>query len=183
MYFEEALWHSLRFSASGLMMSVTCTFVLNNKPMSVLSCPGAGIFAAFSGMPVDRDNPDKTADPGNGPLPLGRYYIVDRQSGGRLGWLYDIARKEWYGTDRSEWFALYHIGNDGKGSDDAFVGGVVRGRFRLHPMGPLRRSEGCITVVNGDGFKRLSTYLRGKGASLAVPGTSLRAYGVVEVRR
>jgi hypothetical protein len=161
-------------------MPVTCSFRLNNAPLSTFTCSGVGNFTAFSGMPVDRDNPAAVAHAGSGPLPQGRYYIVDRQSGGRLGWLYDYLRAHGYGTDRSEWFALYRVG--GKIGDETFVNGVRRGAFRLHPVGPLRRSEGCITLTSPIAFKKLSTYLRSQGATVPVPGTTLRAYGTVEVR-
>lgn len=161
-------------------MPINCTFLLNKRPMSTLMCPGVGGFAAFSGMPADRDNPAAIANADSGPLPPGRYYIIDRQSGGHLGWLYDFARTHVYGTDRSQWFALYRA--DGKIDDETFVNGVRRGAFRLHPIGPQRRSEGCITLASPPGFEALSNYLRGHGATLAVPGTTVKAYGTVEVR-
>lgn len=85
-----------------------------------------------------------------------------------------------YGADRSQWFALYR--NDGKIDDETYIGGARRGAFRLHPIGAMRRSEGCITLASHAAFSRLSSGLRGKGATLAVPGTTLKAYGTVEVR-
>lgn len=161
-------------------MPINCTFLLNNRSISTLMCPGIGGFAAFSGMPVDRDNAAAAGHADSGPLPPGRYYIIDRQSGGHLGWLYDFARAYGYGTDRSQWFALYR--DDGKIDDETYINGVRRGAFRLHPIGPMRRSEGCITLTSPAGFTKLSGYLRSKGAILAVPGTGLKAYGTVEVR-
>ncbi|MFX1673677.1 DUF2778 domain-containing protein [Paraburkholderia sp. A2WS-5] len=77
-----------------------------------------------------------------------------------MGWLYDFARTHGYGTDRSQWFALYR--DDEKIDDETFVNGVRRGSFRLHPIGPMRRSEGCITLANPAGFAQLSSYLREK---------------------
>lgn len=82
--------------------------------------------------------------------------------------------------DRSQWFALYRA--DGKIDDETFINGVRRGAFGLHPIGPQRRSEGCITLASPPGFQKLGSYLRGQGATLAVPGTTLKAYGTVEVR-
>ena len=87
-------------------MPINCTFVLNSQPLTQLSCPGVGAFSAFSGMPADRNNPGAVGRAGSGPLPRGTYYIIDRQSGGHLGWLYDFLLTHGYGTDRSEWFAL-----------------------------------------------------------------------------
>jgi hypothetical protein len=159
-------------------MPVACTFSLNSQNTSALSCPGAGFFTAFSGTSSGRDNPAAVAKEGLGPLPPGRYYIVDRQSGGRLGWLYDFARTYGYGTDRSQWFMLWREGT----GDVTIINGVRRGAFRLHPAGPQRLSEGCITLVSPDRFKVLANYLRKQGATLPVPGSTLKAYGYVDVR-
>jgi hypothetical protein len=161
-------------------MPINCTFALNSRPLTTLSCPGVGNFAAFSGMPADRNNPAAVAHADSGPLPQGRYYIVDRESGGHLGWLYDYLRTYGYGTNRNEWFALYR--KDEKVDDITFVKGVRRGAFRLHPIGPQRRSEGCIALASPAQFKQLSTYLRSTGPALTVPGTTVKAYGTVEVR-
>ncbi|ASL44626.1 hypothetical protein bAD24_I14170 [Burkholderia sp. AD24] len=159
-------------------MPVACTFILNSQRTSTLLCPGAGLFTAFSGTSVGRDNPAAVAKEGLGPLPQGRYYIVDRESGGHLGWLYDIARKYAYGTDRSHWFMLWREGT----GDVTIINGVKRGAFRLHPVGPQKLSEGCITLVNPVRFNVLANYLRQQGATLPVPGATLKAYGYVDVR-
>ncbi|WMY07449.1 DUF2778 domain-containing protein [Paraburkholderia phenoliruptrix] len=159
-------------------MPVACTFSLNSRNTSVLSCPGVGQFSAFSGTSTGRDNPQAVAQADIGPLPPGRYYLVDRQSGGRLGWLYDFARTYAYGTDRSQCFMLWREGS----GDTTVINGVRRGSFRLHPMGPRRLSEGCITVVNQAQFKMLADYLHKQGATLPIPGTTLKAYGYVDVK-
>ncbi|WP_175687413.1 DUF2778 domain-containing protein [Burkholderia anthina] len=161
-------------------MPASCTFILNGQPISFLSCTGAGSVQAFSGMPEDRDKPESVAKPKSGPLPRGIYYIVDRQTGGRLGWLYDFARANLYGTDRAKWFALYRA--DGNIDDTTIINGVRRGAFRLHPNGPLGRSEGCITVKNPQDFERMSAFIRAQGATVPIPGTDINAYGIVEVR-
>jgi len=95
-----------------------------------------------------------------------------------MGWLYDLARRYAYGTDRSQWFMLWRE----KTGDTTIINGVVRGAFRLHPNGPRHLSEGCITIQNPNDFYRLAGYLRRQGASMTVPGTSMKAYGVVNVR-
>lgn len=92
----------------------------------------------------------------------------------------DFFLKEFYGTDRSEWFALYR--DDGAIDDVTYIQGVQRGHFRLHPMGPRGISEGCITLMQKRDFEKLSTYLRQHGATLPIPGTGMRAYGVIEVK-
>lgn len=66
--------------------------------------------------------------------------------------------------------------------DVTIINGVKRGAFRLHPVGPQKLSEGCITLVNPDRFNVLANYLRQQGATLPVPGTTLKAYGYVDVR-
>jgi Protein of unknown function (DUF2778) len=62
-------------------MPVACTFQLNGKSTSLLQCSGVGNLAAFSGHDLGRDNPEAVALEDIGPIPPGRYYIVDRQSG------------------------------------------------------------------------------------------------------
>ncbi|MFT0167672.1 tlde1 domain-containing protein [Paraburkholderia mimosarum] len=62
------------------------------------------------------------------------------------------------------------------------INGIKRGRFRLHPEGPARLSEGCITVISPFAFDSLRRYIRSHPAALPVPGSTLRAYGTVEVR-
>lgn len=159
-------------------MPVACTFQLNAKPTSVLQCAGIGNFVAFSGRDSGRDNPAAVEKEMIGPLPPGRYYIVDRQSGGHLGWLYDVVRKYGYGTDRDQWFALWRE----KTGDTTIINGVHRGQFRLHPIGPQGLSEGCITLTSPHSFAQFAAHLRKQGATWPVPGSSLKAYGWVDVQ-
>ena len=65
--------------------------------------------------------------------------------------------------------------------DYTFVNGVRRGNFRLHPIGPRHLSEGCITLANPKEFESLRSRLK-KGPELSVPGSTLRAYGTVNVQ-
>ena len=53
------------------------------------------------------NDPNSTTVPNDGPLPAGVYYIVDRESGGRMGWLNDFRSDLLAGTHRADWFALY----------------------------------------------------------------------------
>lgn len=62
------------------------------------------------------------------------------------------------------------------------INGVKRGHLRLHPEGPLRLSEGCITVVSPFAFDNLRRYIRSHKPDLPVPGSTLHAYGTVDVR-
>lgn len=160
-------------------MPARCTFTLNNKQTSILQCAGYGALPAFSGRNQGRDNPRATGLATTGPIPPGTYYIVDRQSGGHLGWLRDLFGEIGLGTtDHTRWFMLWNP----KTGDSTWVGKVKRGAFRLHPIGPMRLSEGCITVLDPAAFNKLAAWLRKNGPSMPVPGTTLRAYGTVDVR-
>ncbi|MGF6916892.1 tlde1 domain-containing protein [Paraburkholderia sp. 40] len=68
-------------------MTVSCTFELNRKETSRFVCSGFGAVEAYSGQRAGRDNPDNVADVDVGPIPPGTYYLIDRQSGGRIGGL------------------------------------------------------------------------------------------------
>lgn len=161
------------------MRAVRCSFHLNSKETSWFVCPGVGPVQAFSGKGNGRDNPYAVAIKGMGPIPKGTYFIVDRQSGGMLGFLYDLWGEYGYGTtDHRKWFCLWNPDT----GDSTITEGIKRGNFRLHPMGPQRLSEGCITVVSQSDFDRVERHLRSHPPELPVPGTTLKAYGTVEVR-
>ena len=160
-------------------MPVTCMFTLNSQPMSALQCPGFGTVAAFSGDGVSIDNPAATAKQDEGPLPKGTYYIIDRQSGGHLGWLWDAVKDALVHSRRGEWFALYR--NDRVVDDYTVIDGVRRGHFRLHPVGRLGESKGCITLASPTQFERLRVFLKAQSTK-KIPGTTLDYYGTVEVR-
>jgi hypothetical protein len=160
-------------------MPVQCTFRLNGQSTSTLYCSGFGGVTAYSGQMYGRDNPKAVATPGIGPLPPGKYYLLDRRSGGRLGWLHDWVSEMNVGTtDRSKWFMLW---NERTG-DSTFINGVRRGEFRLHPAGSRRVSEGCITLPSAEEFDRLQRHIRFRPPDLPVPGTTDKAYGIVVVQ-
>ncbi|WP_342713837.1 DUF2778 domain-containing protein [Paraburkholderia lycopersici] len=134
---------------------------------------------AFSGQKEGRDNPDDTAKEDIGPLPKGKYFLVDRQSGGILGGFRDWWSAHGFGTtDRTRWFMIWNPAT----GDKTNIDGITRGSFRLHPMGPRRLSEGCVTVVNPYDFDRLEKFLRSQKPSLPVPETDLKAYGTLEIK-
>jgi Protein of unknown function (DUF2778) len=160
-------------------MPVQCTFRLNNEQTSTLWCSGFGRVAAYSGQLNGRDNPRAIDLKDIGPIPPGKYYLLDRQSGGRMGWFYDwLAQNNIGTTDHTKWFTLW---NERTG-DMTYVNGVKRGEFRLHPEGPRRLSEGCITVLSLEEFDRLERHIRSRPPDVPVPGTTYRAYGTVEVQ-
>jgi hypothetical protein len=160
-------------------MPVKCIFLLNSQRTSKLQCSGFGAVEAYSGQKEARDNPADTAMENIGPLPRGTYYLVDRKSGGHLGWLYDwFAEHTHLSTDHSNWFMLWNA----NGGDTSVINGIQRGHFRLHPEGRMRLSEGCITVVSPFAYESLRRYIHSHPANLPVPGSTLRAYGTVEVQ-
>ncbi|MBO1359423.1 DUF2778 domain-containing protein [Acetobacter sacchari] len=133
-----------------------CTFSLNSKPISALVCDGVS-YPAFSGRKGWINDPKNVSLAERGALPPGRYYIIDRQSGGRLGWLWDFLHNASNTSDNALWFALY--ADDGKIDDWTFIQGVKRGNFRLHPVGTLGYSDGCITLSDPGRFTMLRTRL------------------------
>ncbi|MEM5345446.1 DUF2778 domain-containing protein [Paraburkholderia azotifigens] len=160
-------------------MPVHCTFTLNRKDTSTLVCEGYGTVEAYSGQMDGRDNPDRVATPKIGPIPPGTYYIVDRESGGMLGAVYDTVGPLMHvTTDHRSWFSLWNP----RTGDTTMIDGVRRGNFRLHPEGPHRVSEGCITLVNPAEFESLQRFIRRSPARLPVPGSNLKAYGWIEVK-
>jgi hypothetical protein len=127
-------------------------FVLNNEYESALECTDCGTggksFPAFSGLRSTGavDDAAQTALADEGAIPIGRYLIVDRAKG-RLEQVWSQVLPYHDG-----WFALIPAPMEaavpGQGWNDTLsVGGVTRGGFRLHPEGPLGRSEGCITIT------------------------------------
>lgn len=152
---------------------ISCSLILNRCRFTKLIV-GTVQVDAFSGNGPHRNNPDSVGVLNSGPLPLGVYYIVDRESGGMFG-----AVKDWF-RGKDKWFALYR--DDGTIDDQTFVHSVSRGLFRLHPIGPARRSDGCVTVQNHDEFERVRQALLRHGKS-KVSGSGVEAYGTLSVGR
>ncbi|KAB0634949.1 DUF2778 domain-containing protein [Burkholderia latens] len=148
-----------------------CTFTLNDEPISIFEINGRK-FPAFSGKSPYINKRDHQCLGNYGPIPTGTYYIVDRQSGGRLGRFKDAF------SGKREWFALY--ADDGRIDDYTFCNSVTRGEFRLHPKSGTGTSKGCITLENQADFDIVrGMLLGGRGV---IPGTEVRAYGKVTVR-
>jgi Protein of unknown function (DUF2778) len=149
-----------------------CIFELNNKSMSTFKIGGSS-FPAFSGQGLHVNQRISTCHKKVGPIPLGIYYILDRQAGGLLGSFRDIY------NDKREWFALYAI--DGYIDDEMYCQQVKRGNFRLHPKGPYGLSEGCITIDDRTDFHRIAAMLRSSSTTV-IPDVGLKAYGRVIVQ-
>jgi hypothetical protein len=128
-------------------MALNGTLILNGADYAPLNIYGVGVFMAFSGNGAYRNRGGCGAVSGDGPLPPGKYWVVDRGAGGFFGKrkaeLQDAWNKYTKGVafGRSEWFALYR--EDAAIDDETWYEGVRRELFRLHP-GTV--SEGCITI-------------------------------------
>lgn len=151
---------------------IDCTFNLDGQPISAFKMNTLQ-FPAYSGLGNHANRSEFACNPDLGPIPPGVYYILDRQSGGRLGPLRDFF------IDRSEWFALYAA--DGNIDDETFCNRVKRGNFRLHPSGAAGISRGCITIQNHADFNIIRTHLRAS-KQIDISGSSLTAYGRVTVK-
>jgi hypothetical protein len=149
-----------------------CSFELNNQPMSEFKIAGTS-FPAFSGTGSHVNQRTSICLPSVGPIPPGRYYIFDRQSGGLFGGLRDAA------SGHAEWFALYAI--DSKIDDEVLCNQIKRGNFRLHPKVGLGVSKGCITLKESSDYQFVRQILK-NSAPMAVPGSALKAYGRVWVK-
>jgi len=155
-----------------------CTYDLNGKPTSQLVCDGV-TYEAFSGNMaayVNKARYQHVKD--SGPLPLGKYYILDRETGGRLGWLREPVQDFLAATDRNEWFSLYR--DDDVIDDQTTINNISRGAFRIHPVGPRGISQGCVTLTSQLAFDGLKRYLRNKAGAI-LHGKEIRYYGVLYV--
>ncbi len=123
----------------------------------------------FSGDGDHKNKPESENVVDAGPIPLGEYYVTQRESGGKLGWLYDLL------TGKDTWFAL--LADDGKIDDYTSVDGVNRGKFRMHPGG---RSLGCITFSNNQWYNDWRNMVL-QTSTQKIPGTDIFAYGKVRV--
>jgi hypothetical protein len=154
-----------------------CTFELNDKPLTKLKI-GAISIPAFSRMDEYVNKRSGACVRNRGAIPPGRYYIFDRQSGGRLGAITDWIGNHLRGNGINEWYALYAI--DGKIDDITICDGVQRGAFRLHPKG-LGISQGCIAIESLSDWHHIRAIF-GSTPRNPVKGTSLSAYGVLTVQ-
>ncbi|EHN8807689.1 DUF2778 domain-containing protein [Enterobacter roggenkampii] len=163
-------------------MSLQGKFVVNDATFSPLTFYGIGTFLAYSGNDQYRNRAGCICVPDNGPIPDGRYHIVNRPSGGWKGVIRtDLHDFYSWPTSRPvikyEWLALYR--DDGKIDDHTWVNGVERGNFRLHPPGPLGISLGCITLQHRTDFIAIRQALMST-PQIRLPN-GLMSYGTIEV--
>ncbi len=149
-----------------------CSFELNNQPLSQFKI-GAMSFSAFSGLGSYVNKRIFACTPDLGPIPPGTYFILDRQSGGFLGPLWDRIK------GHKDWFSLY--ANDGRIDDKTYCNHVGRGNFRLHPKTGFGISKGCITIENPSHFNHIRALLK-SSKPMKIKDTDILAYGTVVVK-
>ncbi|EMR7683327.1 DUF2778 domain-containing protein [Yersinia enterocolitica] len=163
-------------------MTIQGQFVVNNADYSPLSIFGVGTFMAYSGKADYRNHTGCVDVPNAGPIPQGRYHIVNRPTGGWKGVirtdLHDFY--SWFTPTpvlKAEWFALFR--DDGNVNDTTWINGVERGNFRLHPAGPMGISLGCITLQHRSDFLTIRQALLSTRKETLANG--LVTYGCIEV--
>ena len=165
-------------------MSIHGKFVLNNADFSPLTMYGIGTFMAYSGNKEYRNKGGCVGIIEKGPLPPGKYWIVDRSSGGPKSIFKALLKDTANGflnspSNHWEWFALYR--DDAKIDDVTWTNGVQRGYFRLHPAGGRGLSMGCITLQHKTDFHLLRTVLLHTNKISVPRAQGLFSYGSIEV--
>ena len=163
-------------------MAMEGHFFMKDALFGDLTFPELGTFQAFSGKGMYRNRGGCRAIPNGGPIPPGKYWIVDRAEGSvssriqtGLKDMYNRVMRDAKFT-HDEWFALYRA--DEKIDDWTWIDGIRRGYFRLHPG---RISEGCITLPNDGDYATIRNTLL-QTPKTPIPGTnSLMTYGTIEV--
>lgn len=163
-------------------MALYGKFILNGADYAPLNFTGVGTFMAFSGNGVNRNRSGCVHIPTEGPLPTGKYWVIDRGQGGILSRgisaSKDLYNKMFRGAQfgHSDWFALWR--DDWNIDDWTWIKGLKRGNFRLHP-GTI--SEGCITLSSNSDFGTLRNALL-RTSMIDVPCMrNLKARGYIEV--
>jgi hypothetical protein len=148
------------------------TFILNNQDTSNLEGSGMSI-PAFSGYGEHTNNPSSINVVNLGPIPTGKYYIVDRPKG---------LKEKILGAGRKEnWFALFRADDKVDDQTDVYVDTnkfVKRKELRLH-YGAA--SLGCLTVTDEKGYEKLREKLLSTKTG-KIPGTIIKHYGTIEVK-
>ena len=163
-------------------MALFGKFTINNADFSPLLIYGVGTFMAFSGDSTYRNRGGCVALPDKGPLPPGRYLIVDRPQGGAGSRIRTQVIDAWNSvagvpSDHTQWFALYRA--DGLLDDYTWINEVKRGNFRLHPVGGQGLSLGCITLQHSSDFELIRDALL--ATNKVVMGKGILTYGEIEV--
>lgn len=155
-----------------------------------LKCHGAGEYEVFTGEDQFGSNVNCSLRM-FGPIPVGSYYIVNRESGSWKNIIRAFGIDAWkylvHGAvnDHSKWFSLISTVSR---ADNLNASKIARGAFRLHPVNSdgMGVSEGCITLSKYSQFYVLRSMLLATDPKKivvlidSVPH-EVNAYGVVHV--
>ena len=132
----------------------------------------------FSGNNEHRNNPDSVGDPDNGPIPPGKYYVIERQSGGLLGEIREAVYEFFFDNDKRKWLALIAI--DNRIDDSTCINGKVRSLFRMHAGS---KSLGCITFMDKSVFEEVRQFILDTDSETVknAQGGEYVYYGILEV--
>ncbi|KGF30090.1 MULTISPECIES: DUF2778 domain-containing protein [Oligella] len=166
-------------------MLIQGTFELNDQEFSELRLNGVNV-KAFSGMGRYRNKKLFQCIKNLGPIPLGKYYIVDRSCFNSTTCKikttlanHRIIRQLTGLSNYSEWFALY--AEDNFIDDSVQCDSMIRGAFRLHPKGERGISEGCITIDSYNDFQKVRNLIKAT-KKRQIQGTSIMTYGTITVK-
>ena len=164
-------------------MPLDGTFVVDSEKLLPLTFLGVGTFMAFSGEGAYRNKGGCAAIKDRGPIPAGRYWIVDRPAGGLRTKTIALGKDLWNAangvpTSHNEWFALYR--DDVNVDDYTWINDIERGNFRLHPVGGGGHSYGCITLQSRSEFQTLRRALLNT-TTIVAGNSGKNAYGTIEV--
>jgi RHS repeat-associated protein len=133
-----------------------------------------GSVSAFSGNGSNRNNSSSSHIPDSGPIPPGRYLIVDP---------YIYTRDPTHPLSNLTFFKLYR--DDGRYADNALVPNptslgesVLRGQFRVHPG---TASNGCVTLSNINAWKKIQHQLLNRTKIEFLPN-GMPYFGTVNVK-
>jgi hypothetical protein len=126
-------------------------------------------FPAFSGLGEMRNRRTHMCVPDQGPVPIGTYYILDRQTS---------LREEFGRNRKKDWFSLY--AKDRVIDDERYCAGVLRGHFRMHAKSGRGISKGCIAIELASDFALLRRLLEATSME-QITGTEWMSYGTVVV--
>lgn len=152
-----------------------------------LVCHGIGTFDVVTGMYAFENDPH-CSDRTNAPIPVGTYYIVEREDGSlrnRLNnWSLEMYRNLIKGitNDKSNWFSLVSARTL---SNSIIVNGHERGGLKLHPLNSdgSGYSDGCVTLYDYNEYFNLRREILKQSTSMLKlrSGASVKCYGTIRV--
>ena len=152
-----------------------------------LVCHGIGTFDVVTGMYAFENDPH-CSDRTNAPIPVGTYYIVEREAGSLRNrfnnWSLETYRNLVKGitNDKSNWFSLISA----RTLDNSItVNGHERGGLKLHPLNSdgSGYSDGCVTLYSYNEYLNLRREILKQSTSMLNlrNGSTVKCYGTIRV--